>query len=336
MDGVPYWAAVPEDCRPPPPPQVAESAAKKIECDLEKTTSYVFGFGDEGAGKCRAEAAAAVQAGLPGAFYTTDKPAELPFPVAGAYGVPDMYNFHPRKWVLGLAKAIPGGGSWIAEGVRATGLTESLSAAVPHTVATTAGAVRARHVVVATHYPIFDRGGFFARLAPVRENAVAGLVDAAAAPKCAYLAADASLSLRSAPSGVAGKRLLLVAGEKYRTGEAADSAERFVRLADWARSHYGMEEILFSWATQDLTPPDGLPFIGRFHPARCDEAAWPIFSLRLSVPPELASLIKHARIFLRCEAVRPPPATRSSSSSITRRVVYYHHAAMQHSRRRTE
>jgi hypothetical protein len=43
---------------------------------------------------------------------------------------------------------------------------------------------------VATHYPIFDRGLFFARLSPARDNCVAGPVDAAAAPKNAYWSAD--------------------------------------------------------------------------------------------------------------------------------------------------
>ena len=38
-------------------------------------------------------------------------------------------------------------------------------------------------MVVATHFPIFDRAGFFARLVPVRENCVAGVVDEARAPK---------------------------------------------------------------------------------------------------------------------------------------------------------
>jgi hypothetical protein len=55
---------------------------------------------------------------------------------------------------------------------------------------TTRGEVRAAHVVVATHYPIFDRGLFFTRLSPERYNCVAGPMDAAAAPKNAYWSAD--------------------------------------------------------------------------------------------------------------------------------------------------
>ena len=200
----------------------AVAAARRIDCDLEKVTSYVFGFGEEGAQLCKTEAEAAQRAGLDGAFYSTDPITELPFKPAAVYGLPGMVDFHPRKWVLGLAQAIPGNGCWIAEGVRATGLDEAHSASGHHVVHTTAGAVRARHVVVATHFPIFDRTAFFARLVPVRENFVAGTVDAALAPKDAYLAADRSLSFRSAPCDEAGKRMLILCGEKYRTGTVAD------------------------------------------------------------------------------------------------------------------
>ncbi len=226
---------------------------------------YVFGLGEQGASQCRAEADAAARAGLP-AFYTRAAIDELPFKPAGAYGMPDQINFHPRKWLLGLARTIPGGGSYVAEGVLATGLTEAKSADDVHVVTTSRGDVRARHVVVATHYPIYDRGLFFARLTPIRENAIAGLIDADKAPRGGYLAADASLSFRSAPVSVPGKRLLIVVGEKYPTGTDSNTAARFDRLAAWAADTYGLQKVDYRWATQDLVPPDGLPFVGRYHP----------------------------------------------------------------------
>jgi hypothetical protein len=61
---------------------------------------------------------------------------------------------HPQRWLLALAERIEGAGGTIVEGVRATGVSG-------HTAETTRGPVRARDVVVATHYPILDRGLFF-------------------------------------------------------------------------------------------------------------------------------------------------------------------------------
>ena len=277
----------------------AVAGKRRIDCDIEKVTSYVFGFGDDGAKSCQTEAEAAQRAGLTGAFYSTADLPELPFQPAGVYGVPGMVNCHPRKWVLGLAKAIPGDGSWIAEGVRATGLVETQASGGQHIVQTTAGDVRARHVVVATHFPIFDRAAFFARLVPVRENCVAGIVDASRAPKDAFLAADRSLSFRSAPCGEAGKRMLVLCGEKYRTGTVADSGQMFAKVADWGKETFGMQ-VRQTWATQDLTPPDGLPFIGRYSPASvslwtaCGFNQWGL-SMGIRAAHIITSLILHGQ-----------------------------------------
>ncbi len=140
---------------------------------------------------------------------------------------------------------------------------------------TTRGEVRAAHVVVATHYPVFDRGLFFARLSPARDNCVAAVVDAAAAPRNAYWSCDTSYSVRSAPlrgaaaaeHGGDDKRLVMLMGEKYRTGEDADTLARFRRLAAFMKAHWGVERFAYRWATHDLLPPDGIPYIGLYHPA---------------------------------------------------------------------
>ena len=64
-----------------------------------------------------------------------------------------------------------------------------------------------------------------------------------------------------------GTRLVLVMGEKYKTGEDADTAARFRRLAAWAKANFGLERLDYRWATHDLMPPDGLPYVGLYHPA---------------------------------------------------------------------
>jgi hypothetical protein len=69
--------------------------------------------------------------------------------------------------------------------------------------------------------------------------------------------------VRSAPYGTDGsKRLVLLMGEKYRTGEDANTLARVKRLAAFAKGNFGMEQLDYRWATHDLMPPDGLPYIG--------------------------------------------------------------------------
>ena len=253
----------------------SESAKLGIGCDFERCETFIFGETPMGAALALQEAEAATEAGLP-AYFTTEQLRELSFSTLGACGFRDQAVFHPRKWLLGLAAVIaaPGGdgaGSYIAEHVRATGLREASAVGLGnrHLVLTTRGEVRAAHVVVATHYPIFDRGLYFARLSPARDNCVAGPVDAAAAPRNAYWSADTAMSVRSAPydGGEPGKRLVMVMGQKYRTGEDADTLARFRHLAAWGKANMGLDRLTYRWATHDLMPPDGLPYVGLYHAA---------------------------------------------------------------------
>lgn len=56
-------------------------------------------------------------------------------------------------------------------------------------------------------------------------------------------------------------------GQKYRTGEDADTLSRFRHLAAWGKANCGLERLSHRWATHDLMPPDGLPYVGLYHAA---------------------------------------------------------------------
>jgi glycine/D-amino acid oxidase-like deaminating enzyme/nitrite reductase/ring-hydroxylating ferredoxin subunit len=220
-----------------------------IECDLERVDSYVYTT--DQVDELRTEAEVAAQAGLPASFV---EDVDLPVDATGAVRFHDQAQFHPRKWLLGLAAELESLGGRIIEGVRATGLQEG----TPSIVRTTRGAVRARDVVVATHYPVFDRGVFFARLEPTRDLVVAG--PSSRKVTGTYLDAVTHHSVRSAPGGV-----LVVGGEHYRVGDHVDVAARHERLAEWARTRFGVE-VRYRWSAHDLSTVDGVPYVGRYHP----------------------------------------------------------------------
>ena len=78
--------------------------------------------------------------------------------------------------------------------------------------------MRARDVVVATHYPVFDRALLFTRLQPRRELVVAGHIPATADPAGMYLTPEENTrSVRTAPSDDG--RLLIVTGEHFTPGD---------------------------------------------------------------------------------------------------------------------
>ncbi|MFH9003206.1 FAD-dependent oxidoreductase [Streptomyces afghaniensis] len=230
-----------------------------IDCDWETRSAYTYACDAGRVEELRAEARAAAEAGLPASFVTE---TGLPFPVAGAVRVTGQAQFHPRKYLLALAADLVGQGGRIFEDTTVLGLDEG----EPCRLSTTTGAtVRARDVVVATHYPIFDRALLFARLTPKRELVVAGTIPADRDPDGMFITPDENTrSVRTAPYE-GDRRLLIVTGEHFTPG-TGDPRAAFERLTAWAVEHFPHLDVTHRWATQDNSPTDTVPMVGPLHP----------------------------------------------------------------------
>ncbi|UGY94593.1 FAD-dependent oxidoreductase [Streptomyces gobiensis] len=230
-----------------------------VDAELERVPAFVYVESEQRTDDIRREAEAAREAGLAADFVTD---TGLPFPVAGAVRVADQAQFHPRKYLLGLAHDILRRGGAIFERTRVVGLSEGR----PCRVTTEDGAeVTARDIVVATHYPVFDRAMLFTRLEPRRELVVAGPVPAASDPAGMFITPEQHIrSVRTAPH-TDGQRLLIVTGESFTPGTGGVQA-RFGRLAAWTRERFPGMEITHRWAAQDNDTPDSLPYVGPLHP----------------------------------------------------------------------
>jgi nitrite reductase/ring-hydroxylating ferredoxin subunit len=122
--------------------------------------------------------------------------------------------------------------------------------------------VRAEHVVVATHYPVFDRGLYFALLEPQRSYCIAARLNSGDPPR------GMSISAGSPTRSVRSYRdLLIVGGEGHAVGSSDATEERFAHLERYARRHWDVAEVTHRWSAQDPIPYDHLPFIGRYHAA---------------------------------------------------------------------
>ncbi|MFE1252069.1 FAD-dependent oxidoreductase [Streptomyces sp. NPDC058735] len=230
-----------------------------VDCDWETRDAYTYARDEGKVEELRAEARAAAEAGLPASFVTD---TGLPFEVAGAVRVTGQAQFHPRTYLLALAADLVGRGGRIFEDTTVTGLDEG----EPCRLSTTTGAtVRARDVVVATHYPIFDRALLFTRLTPRRELVVAGTIPAEQDPDGMFITPDeGTRSVRTAPHASEGRRLLIVTGEHFTPG-TGDPRARFERLTAWATEHFPDLEPTHRWATQDIDPTDTVPMVGPLH-----------------------------------------------------------------------
>src|SRR5215213_7217950 len=84
-------------------------AKENIACDWQREDNYVFTEKSAEVAKLKNEAAIAKKLGLPAAFVTK---TSLPFAVKGAVRFNDQATFHARKYLLGLARAVHGNGSY--------------------------------------------------------------------------------------------------------------------------------------------------------------------------------------------------------------------------------
>jgi glycine/D-amino acid oxidase-like deaminating enzyme/nitrite reductase/ring-hydroxylating ferredoxin subunit len=234
--------------------QVAALAAVEgIDCDLRRRAAYTVAVEQKDLRKVQKEAEVALAAGLP--VELTDV-VDLPYPVAGAVRLDDQLEFHPVKYAHGLAAAVDGDGSAVFEHTRATSVHE----ARPVRVATTHGRLTGDHVVVATHYPVWDRGGYFARMETSRSYCVAARVRGALARGLSITTGSATWSYRSAGD------LQIVLGQSHTTGARGIDWSRYTAVEDHVREHWDVEEISHRWSAQDPTTYDHTPMIGTYTP----------------------------------------------------------------------
>ncbi len=223
-----------------------------IDCDFERQPAYTYTLNPGRVPDIEAEVRAAQRVGLP-ASYTEQ--TDLPWPVMGAVRFDDQAMFHPRQYCLALAEAIPGDASHVFERTRAL----DVEPGEPCVIHTDRGTMWADHVVVTTHLPFLDRGGFFAKTWPERSYALAARITGEP-PQGMYLSVDhPTRSIRSAERG----QYLIVGGENHKVGYDRDTRQRYEALEAWVRQQFPVESIAYRWSAQDYMTVDDLPYIGR-------------------------------------------------------------------------
>jgi len=227
----------------------------KIECDFARESSYTFAEKDATRREVEAEFSAAQRLGLPVRFLET-----VPLPVVsrGAVCLDQQARFHPRRYLLALAERFVGPDCAIYEMTRALDVIKGKQC----TVITDRGQVTASHVVVATHYPFYDKPGlYFARLFPVQSYAI-GVRVREPYPGGMYISAEQrghSFRVQPADSGP----MLIIGGEEHKVGQEPDTIGRYAMLEDYIGRAYTVESYDYRWSTQDGVPVDRVPYIGR-------------------------------------------------------------------------
>jgi glycine/D-amino acid oxidase-like deaminating enzyme/nitrite reductase/ring-hydroxylating ferredoxin subunit len=229
--------------------------AEQIECDFRRVDGYLFP-GSNGGDAVLDEADALRRLGIP--FKLIDDP---PAPeVAGpSIRFPAQGQFHPRKYLAGVAAAIRKRGGVIHTGTRAVRVEGGSLCAVRTQAGPT---VTVSAVVVATNAP-FDAGVLLhTKLAAYTTYAVALEVPRGAVPVGLYWDTDDPYHYVRTQPGPGETDFLIAGGEDHKTGQAADQADCWARLVVWAREKLPAGPVRHHWSGEVFKTPDGLGLIG--------------------------------------------------------------------------
>jgi len=209
-----------------------------IDCDYEARDNYVYSLTDRG--KIEKEVAALDRLGVKAELSDA---RELPFSVAGAVRVKGQAQFHPLKFLYEIARDLP-----IYEHTK-------VLAFKPNKAITNHGEITFQKLIVATHFPIFNKHGLYPLKLYQHRSYVLALKGARTVRGMYVDESDTGLSFRSYGD------LLLLGGGGHRTGKRGGCWQE---LEDFARKHYKNAEIVGKWATQDCMTLDDVPYIGHY------------------------------------------------------------------------
>lgn len=234
---------------------------ERIDCDFERLDGYLFARPGQDAFDLDAELQAALRAGVQAELL--DRVPGLPFDTGRCVRYARQAQFHPLKYLAGLAHAIVRQRGKIHGHTRAT---EIAGAGVLKCVRTSGGDILARDVVVATHTPFNDRVTMHTKQAAYRTYVIGLRVPRGSVPRLLlWDTGDPYYYLRLETSDTqAADDILIVGGADHKVGQDEHPAHRYDEIERWTREHFPMAgERVYAWSGEIMEPADGLAYLGR-------------------------------------------------------------------------
>lgn len=212
--------------------------AERIPCDFEEKSAFTYSLTDRR--KIEEEVEAVKGLGFSACF---EESIPIPLEIEGAVKFENQAQFHPLKFLAGLAK-----NKKIYENTFINDISE-------HTAKSKGGEIQAEKVIVATHFPFLNKyGAYFLKLYQSRSYVLA--LENAGEINGMYIdEADTGLSFRNY------KNFLLIGGGGHRTGKTGGG---FQKVRQKAAELYPGSREAYAWAAQDCMSLDGLPYIGKY------------------------------------------------------------------------
>ena len=251
---------------------------ENIDCDFEHQNNYIYSTNEEGIYKINneVEAIKSIEKYLNNNSIFNSKNAEnqsinpqfvntcgLPFKISAAIETNNQAQFHPVKYMYGLANSIKKLGGLI--------FTNSLVHNVErknneYEISANDYKVQAKYVVLASHYPFINFPGFyFSKMYQVTSYAIGIEIEDNSFNGMYLNDVEPTLSFRTTKLNN-DKRLLIVGGGNHKCGFSPESRDIFgyKYLKTEINKYYPNSKILYQWNTKDCITLDKVPYIGEF------------------------------------------------------------------------
>ena len=211
---------------------------RNIDCDFKEMDSYIYSLSNRK--KIEKEVAALQKLGCNAEFC---EKTELPFEIAGAVKISGQAQFNPLKFLSDISQ----------------GLTIYENTAVKELKGLTAvcdgGEIRAKKIIVATHFPIINKHGSYFLKMYQKRSYVSAFLGAKPLEGMYRDESEDGFSFRSAG------KFLIIGGESKRTAKKSGGWEQIRSFAD---KYYPNTTEKYNWAAQDCITLDGVPYIGNY------------------------------------------------------------------------
>src|SRR5436190_357717 len=245
-------------------------ADENLNCDFGRVDGYLFLPPGGSVTDLKRELDAVHRAGL----HDVERVESVPtgkFTTDGVLRFPRQAEFHPLKYLNGLAQATINRGARIFTGTRVVKVEEANQVRVE---TANGHVIRAAAAIVATNCPINDRVVIHSKQAPYATYVLAFRVTTKVEHTLLWDTAETAEQEKQmlGPIPYHYVRLardeesdvLIVGAEDHKTGQANDFELRLARLERWTRDHFPFAgDITDHWSGQVMEPVDGMAYIGR-------------------------------------------------------------------------
>ncbi len=226
----------------------------------ERRVDHSYAQESDGLEAVREVHSAAREAGLATRMLTRGELSDAAFPTSGAVALDDQVTIDPARVAQALAEELIAAGGTLHTGVRVMA-----THALPEPrVETPVGPLFAEHIVIATGYPILDRGLYFSKMRAFRSYCVS-FRTSSQVPASTFISVDSpSRSIRpvSTADGPGTAAQLVVGGNGHAVGRSDGEKAAVDDLVEWTRQYFPDAEETHRWSAQDYESHNQIPFVG--------------------------------------------------------------------------